>query len=516
VVFLLRNFGIGPNLWGMARRYWPILLILLGLGKVIDYLRRKEGVSVRFGEVFNLLFVVIIGLAISQIPDSAVKDLVSTSINIGGTDMFLGTSHEYSADATYPLPAGMPVRVENSNGQVSVAAGSDNEVRVHLRKRVYDDDESLARKIAEEIKVIGGQEGVPESLAFVLKTNREELSGRDYRFTTDMEVYVPKKSAVEVQNAFGGVTVAGLEGNLDLESSQRLLEVRDCIGTFRIANRYGESRLTNLTGNLTIDASGRVTAEGIKGDVDVRNERAQIVIRQVEGKVTVAGEEGSVTVERVSKPVVIDARGSQVTAEGLQDSLKITGSHRRIQVTDVAGGVTLISEYGRPALNKIKGNVDISSNSDQINLDDIGGSVKVKAQGSYLRVNMVGGPVEIETTRKEVNLNNLSQGCRVTNEFGDVTLSLVELGKDPISIKNRNGDITVFLPPTAAFQLDATARNGRVTSDFPGLELPAEAGDSAILKGKVKSGGPKILLETENNDIYVRTQEAERRARRER
>ncbi len=45
-LFLLRNFGIGPDIWSLAARYWPILLILLGLGKVIDYYRQKEGVSV--------------------------------------------------------------------------------------------------------------------------------------------------------------------------------------------------------------------------------------------------------------------------------------------------------------------------------------------------------------------------------------------------------------------------------------------------------------------------------------
>ena len=33
VLFLLRNFGIGPDLWSLAGRYWPILLILLGLGE---------------------------------------------------------------------------------------------------------------------------------------------------------------------------------------------------------------------------------------------------------------------------------------------------------------------------------------------------------------------------------------------------------------------------------------------------------------------------------------------------
>jgi hypothetical protein len=161
-MFLLKNFGIGPDLWSMARRYWPILLILLGLAKVVDYFRQKEGVSLRIGEVFGILIVLIIGLAITQIPGSAVRDLLSSSINIGGTDVFLGTSHEYTQDFTYPLTASLPVRIENSNGTVTVSPGSDSEVRIHMRERVYEDDEARARQIADEIKIQGGWRARPE------------------------------------------------------------------------------------------------------------------------------------------------------------------------------------------------------------------------------------------------------------------------------------------------------------------------------------------------------------------
>ncbi len=70
VLFLLRNFGIGPDFWSMAQRYWPILLILFGLGKVIDYYRQSEGVSLRVGEVVSVLILVVIGSAITRMYDS--------------------------------------------------------------------------------------------------------------------------------------------------------------------------------------------------------------------------------------------------------------------------------------------------------------------------------------------------------------------------------------------------------------------------------------------------------------
>jgi hypothetical protein len=516
IVFLLKNFGIGPDLWALARRYWPILLILLGLGKVIDYFRQKQGVSLRIGEVFGILFITILGLAFSQIRGSALPDLLTSSINIGGTDINLATAHEYTKEYSYPVPAGTPLRIENSNGLVTVSAGSDGEVRVHLRKRVFEDDEARARQIGEEIKVEGGMVGKVEASFFVVKTNREDLSGKNYRFNTDLEVVVPKKVQLEVKNAFGGVTVSGLDCKLNVDTSRQPLDIHDCSGSFVVGNRDGSSRLTNLTGNVAVESRGRVTMEAIRGDVDVRNDNASVSIKDVEGKVTVINTDGNITVDHVSKPVVIDARGTRVTVTNLEDSLKVTGSYQPISITDVASNVIVSSQYARSVtIKKVKGNLDLESNTDnRISLEDIGGYIRTMAQGSAVRVTTAGGPVEISTTLRDVNVTNFSKGCKVTNDRGDITLSLDALGKDAISLKSSNGDITLNLPPNAAFQLNATARNGHIRSEFSGL-APVESGDLATIKGNLKTGGPQIVLETENKDIYLRarTLEVERRDR---
>jgi len=514
ILFLLRNFGIGPDFWSMAGHYWPILLILLGLGKVIDYFRQKEGVSLRIGEVFGLLLVLVIGSAISKIPNSAMHDLfLMTPIHIGNTDVNLGTSYGYTQESSYPLRAGLTVRIDNSHGMVTVSPGSDGEIRVRLRKVVFENDETRAKQIAGEIQIQGGEEGKAEASAFVIKTNREDLSPKNYRFNTDMDIFVPKQAQLEIQNPFGGVNVSGLDGKLNIQSSHQPLEVHDCTGSFTIANRYGESKLINLTGNLSVEARGRVSVDTIKGDVHVRNEYSPVVLNNIEGKATVANTEGSITLDRVSKPVIIDARGSQVTASNLGDSLKITSSHRRIEVNDVAGSLTLSSSYANTAINRVKGNVDIESNSDRISLDDVDGYVKIVAQGTSMRVNTVGGPVEIATTLRNVVVNNFGKGCKITNERGDISLSMAVPGKEEIVVRNRNGNITLILPPDGAFQIDATARNGRISTDFAGLEPVSGAGDFTTLKGKFKAGGPKITLETENQDIHVRAREAEERNR---
>jgi DUF4097 and DUF4098 domain-containing protein YvlB len=177
----------------------------------------------------------------------------------------------------------------------------------------------------------------------------------------------------------------------------------------------------------------------------------------------------------------------------------------------------LSSQYARTTLKKIKGNVDIESNTDRITLEEIGGYIKTRGQGSSVRVLAADGPVEIDTTLRDVSVNNFHKGCKITNDRGDISIATDALGKEAIHVKNSNGDITLILPQDAGFQIGARARNGRIRSDFSGLET-SSAADVSTIQGKLGTGGPQITLETDNKDIYlrVRTAELERRNRNER
>jgi DUF4097 and DUF4098 domain-containing protein YvlB len=532
VLFLLHNFGIGPDFWYLAGRYWPILLILLGLGKVIDYYRHKEGVSLRVGEIFAILVLILIGTAVAKIANSRVGEFVrDLPINIGGTSVrpgeWLGTSYSYNEEATYTIAPSEPIRIENSYGLVSVSPGSDGEIRVRLKKVVYTSDESRAQNVAGQIKLEAGQQGKesasvalkPEAepqakggetaKPFVITTNRDAIStSGDYRFNTDMEVYIPKKSDLVVRNSFGELRVSNIDGGLDVATSHNPLEVHDCSGVFTVSNRYAGSRLVNLTGNVTVDARGRVYLETIKGDVSVQDEYSPVQISDVDGKVSVTNTESTIQLERVTKPVLIDARGSEVRVNHLDATLNVTTSHRNLNVADVASNVVLVCSYSAVTLKDVRGNVDVSTNSDKISADGIQGYLKITGQGSAVRANTVGGPVDIRTTLKDVIVNNFTGGCKVTDEYADVSLSTGKLDKGEISVKNRNGGIDLFLPEGIPLQIDAIARNGRVDSDYAGLQ-PVESGDAVMLKASLKGGGPKIVLDTDYGNISVRSRGSE-------
>jgi hypothetical protein len=524
ILFLLQNFGIGPDVWWFAGRYWPLLLILLGLGKVLDYFLKKDSVSIRVGEIIGIIFLLLIGSALTKISDTPFARIFKElPIRIGDSSVrpgqWIGESHSFSEEVSASLERPLPIVIENSYGSVSIAPGSDREVRVRLKKTVYA-DEPRARDIAAEIRLEARAErrGEPQSAPtpeaepgkksdpeyFVVQTNRESLASKNYLFNTDLEVIVPKNSQVQIRNTYGDVRATGINGKLDINAKHRSLEVRDCTGEFTITTQYAESRLVNLVGNIDLDSRSRggVYIENIKGDVNVSNHYSPLEIFGVDGKVQLTNTEGSVRLDKITKPVVIDSRGSQVQVQNLQDSLKINASHKNVDVSDVSSDVVIESRYATISLKRIKGSVSIRSNSDYVSADDIRGGLKLTGFGSGVRVHGITGPLEIQTTLKDVFVNDFSDSCVITSEYAGISVSSRKLANGNVKLKNQNGDVDLFLPENAAFAIDATARNGKVESDYSGLGLGSR-GEVEVLKSRVKTGGPKIFLETSYGTIRI-------------
>jgi hypothetical protein len=528
LLFLLSNLGIGRNFWSLAGRWWPVLLILFGLGKVIEYYFKKDAFSIRIGEILGVFFLVIFGSVLTKFADSHIARVFrELPIEIGTASVrpgqWIGESHTYTEEASYPLERPGPIRIVNSYGLVSVSPGSDSEIRVRLKKVVYA-QESRARQIASDIHLEASPESALESPAtakpeaepgkiqepgwFVVKTNRESVSSGEKRFDTDLEVLIPRNSQLEVINTFGEVEVSGINGAMNLSTTHRPLEVRDCTGPFTLSNRYGESRLTDLTGNVVLEGRGKAYVENIRGDVTVTNEYSPLEIINVEGKVAVSLTENSVRVENATGPVVVDARGARVTVSGLKNSLRVTASHQSVDISDVASDVWIDSRYSTLALRDIKGSTEITSNSDRVTAEEIGGSLKLKGRASGVRIDGIRGPLDVQTSLKDVIVNDVADRCSITNEYADISLSAEKLGKGDMQIINRNGSIDLSLPEGASFVLNATARNGEIESDYAGLEPAGKEGTTAVLKSRVKAGGPTIVLETQYDNIRITGSEA--------
>jgi len=135
------------------------------------------------------------------------------------------------------------------------------------------------------------------------------------------------------------------------------------------------------------------------------------------------------------------------------------------------------------------------------------GSFKLKGRASAVRATRIGGPLDIQTSLKDVIVNGFDNSCSVTNEYAGINVSSRKLGKGDVILKNRNGDVELYIPENASFMLDASARNGKVESDYAGLET-SENNEVSTVKSKVKAGGTKITVETQYGSIQIHPAQA--------
>jgi hypothetical protein len=487
ITFLLYNFGKGPDWLLQFRYFFPALLILLGVGKIIDFFLKEDAVAVRFGELVLLIFVFLIGALITKIHSGSSFSFFQ-NLPSEIESFFHSPEFTFTDESTYPFDSQSLISIDNSYGSVSVYPGTDREIRVRLKKVIYS-DESRAKTIAGEIHLETDSNAASDSKSgrvFVIRTNRYALDTKNYRVNTDMEILVPKNSPLQIKNKAGEIRIAHINGNLDLGTSYKPIDVQDCNGKFNISARYTQCHLTNLI-----------------GDVDIKSEFSQVEVFDLDGKLAISSNQSNLTINGVAKPVVIDARGSNMRVEKLKDSLKIKTDHANLDLSDIASEVALETRYASLTLKAVKGNITINSDSDRINAENIDGRFLVRAHGSWIQASDMRGPVDIQTSLNQAVVKNFSDSCSVVNEGGIISVSAKTLGKGAINLKNQTGGIDLFLPESSDFEIDALAKNGKVESHISELQPFQNQNGDGVLKYKWNDGGSKILMQTHNSDIRI-------------
>src|SRR5579864_7660736 len=166
-VFLMatmRVLSIG-RLAHLFANYWPALLIIWGVIKLIEHQRaQREGTrasGIGGGGVVLIIMIVVFGLIATQLEHvnwSGIRD----NFNVDDPDFsgIFGQSYNFNDNLQQDFPAGATLKVIDNHGAVSVHAADDNKIAVVVRKRIGADNQNDADKYDRETKatitVIGG------------------------------------------------------------------------------------------------------------------------------------------------------------------------------------------------------------------------------------------------------------------------------------------------------------------------------------------------------------------------
>jgi hypothetical protein len=407
--------------------FWPALLILWGIIKLIEYQQANRAgtrsAGIGGGGVVLIVFLVFLGLTATSL--SRVDwQRFGEEFNIDGDNPWWGHSYNYTDDLQQVFPAGASLKVTNDHGAVNVNASDDNQIHVAVHKRINAERQDQADKWDKDTKpqlTVNGQ---------MITLDANTKGAGDHWVNTDLDIAVPRKAAVTVSTRHGDISIMGRDGNATVTSQD------------------GDVSITDLNGGLTLSL-----------------------------------ENSSARISQVSSDVTVTGRAKDVSLEDVKGAIHMDGDFREsLKLARIAKSVSFKTSRTEMDIAKVDGYLNLDSGD--------------------LEANGITGPLRLRTRSKDIMLNGVTNDVRLQNENGAVEIHMSKLGA--MDVSNSRGDIRVYVPTKAGFQLQAQAHDGEIESDFNSLKI--DNGDNrASGTGSANGGGPRLVLNNEHGSIEVRT-----------
>ncbi len=480
--------------------YWPLLLVLFGLGKVVDFYRLQGRLQFRVTEALGVLFFIFFGLACGLIADAHFPLLempFSIDDDYSVAD-FAGRKYSWSSREVFGASDVEELEVVNIYGDVKIEPGDRAEIEVDLTKEIRAEDEGEAHELAEQVKITFTKEGSRLRIG----TNRREVGARKARFSTHFSVAAPRNVRLKVRNGYGNVRVAEFENSCTVESSYGEVHVEGITGDVRVKNRYRPTRLRDIRGGVQVSSRrGRVELEHISANVEVVTDHETISAQRIGGNLVARNRFGEIRVASVAGRVQIDGPGSRIRLSDVEKSVVIKNSHKSVTVENVGGGLEMESSYSAPVrLEGIKGAVHLEAAHTEIHGSELAAGLTLRGVSASVDVREIVGSFDIATSLRQVKIEGFDGQGRIHNEFGDITVTALKAPTQDLVVVNKSADIVLAVPASSNLSLSAEALGGSISSDFGRSAQPG----STVLRTLVGRGGPEVRLQTTHASIRIR------------
>ena len=393
-VFLLgtmRVLSVG-KLAHLFASYWPLLLILWGVIKILEHQRaRREGTrasGIGAGGVLLVVMIVVFGLIANQLERvnwSGLRDEIN--IDDGDFNNIFGDTFNFNDHLEQTFPADASLKVIDNHGAVSVHASDDDKITVVVRKRIGAENQSDADKYDRETKP------TITSIGGLVTVDAKVEGAGDRPVETDLDISLPRRAAVTINSRRGDVNVSGRGGNVDISAQHSDTSVDD-----------------------------------VNGNVKVSQEKGSVKIEQITGDVQVGG--------KVNELTVADVKGSVQLEGEFQESVKLER---------VAKTVTFKSSRTDMEFSKLGGSLDLDS--DELHADEVMGPLHLSTRSKNIRMEQVSGDVRVKNDNGNVELIMRSLGnVQVDNRNGDVQLAVPDRAGFRLDARTRGGEIQSEFP----------------------------------------------------------------------
>ena len=433
LVFLLRNFGIRFPFWHFFGHWWPLLLILFGVIRLVEYsMSRRQGYrsgGLGAGTIMLLILIVAVGLSAhysSDVDWGGVRDHIQMDDDLGG---IFGTAYTFDDTLQQAFPAHGNLRVVCDHGSLTIASADDNTLRVVVHKKVYAQSQTDANKYNDgtkpQVTVTGN--------SVVLNANTNGAG--EHGVEADMEIFVPRDATLDVASKRGDVT-----------ANDRKADVK-------VALQHGDVNLNDVSGAVNISLqSGSVRASKIAGDLEVEGHIDNVTIDEVAGAVHLNGDFfDDIRLSKIAKTVTFKSSRSDMQIASVPGDLEIAGDE--VRGNDLSGPSRLIF-----------------TRSKDVHIENVSGDLQLETTN---------GDVEVRAADK-LPLGRIS----LSSKRGSISLVLPPKAGFQVQAATSKGDITSEFEALKIDQSNGSARaSGAVGNGASKLQINTGAGDIRITKG---------------------------------
>ncbi len=434
LVFLLKNLGWSLPWMSLLAHWWPMLLILVGVIKLVEYYEAKRhgeyAQGVTGGTVVLMIFIIFFGLAMTGVEHA------KQNINWGemrdefGMDddvmnMLGHHAYTYDDEVTQDLPANATVKIISDRGSIAVNAWDENKIKVVSHKRVYSasdqDAQQANNQTKTQIQVAGPN----------ITVNANTQGAGPKGVVTDLEITLPRKVVLDISTHRGDVNVTDHAADVHAEAAR------------------GDISLEQITGNVAVNIShGSLHAAKINGNINAQSHIEDLIAADVTGSVTVNGDVISeLKLSKIGKGVAFHSSRSDFELAKLDGDLDMDRTDLRadnivgpttmnlhtkdVQLESVAGELKVQGENGDVTVqfaNKPLGNVQVSTNH---------GSVRLTLPGN------AAFHLDASTRNGSFNSDFPELGAKGEENKASSVVGNVGKGNSKITISTEVGDIDI-------------------------------------------------------------------------
>lgn len=419
----------GYALWDWYVRWWPLLLIAVGLILLAEYFfDRKDPYGrgrVGGGIVFLIILLLIAGWAAHGVRHWGHR----AGFDDNNFWFMFGGEHDRDVQMDQAVPANAVVTVQNPQGDVTVRPSTDGQIHLQAHEVVHSGSDKETQKAFDAVH--------PQ---IAVSGENVTVSVPGYRASSvDLTLAVPEASAVTVNAGHGDVSVEGLKKNADVT-----------------------------------DPQGDVKFDSIGGDVHARMHDGDFSAHAIGGQVFLSGHAGDVTL-------------SEITGQATLDGEFFGDTH----LEDMGGAVHFHSS--RTTLDIPKLNGDLTLDSDDLSANGLSGPVRIVTRSKNIELTAVSGDLHIEDSDGDVNVTAAAPlgNVEIANRTGDVTLTVPENASFSVNATtSRDNDLNTDFPLQVTTSNGQKQISGSVGSGGGRLDLSVTHGDLSLRKGGAEIAVP--------------------------